>query len=94
MKKVRWGLLSTATIGLTQGIPAIQRSENAELVGLASRGDRGKAKAEELSIPRYYESYEKLLDDPEIESVYIPLPKSPASGMGGKSSAQGQACSV
>lgn len=74
MKKVRWGVLSTATIGLTQGIPAIQRSENAELVGLASRGDRGKAKAEELSIPRYYESYEKLLDDPEIESVYIPLP--------------------
>ncbi|MDN4525035.1 Gfo/Idh/MocA family protein [Fictibacillus fluitans] len=74
MKKVRWGVLSTATIGLNQGIPAIQRSENAELVALASRGEKGRAKAEELSIPKYYDSYEKLLADPGIESVYIPLP--------------------
>lgn len=74
MKKVRWGVLSSANIGQTQVIPAILRSENAEMVGIASRGDKAKDVATALSIPKYYDSYEMLLRDPEIEAVYIPLP--------------------
>lgn len=37
MKKVRWGVLSTANIAQTQVIPAIFRAENAEVVAIASR---------------------------------------------------------
>lgn len=62
MEKVRWGVLSTATIGRTQIIPAIFRAENAEMA------------ARELGILKAYESYEALLDDPDIDAVYIPLP--------------------
>lgn len=74
MKKLRWGVLSTANIGLTQGIPAIIRSQNAELIGLASRGDKGLPHDVPYSIPKFYKSYEELLLDPEIQAVYIPLP--------------------
>lgn len=74
MRKVRWGVLSTADIAQTQVIPAIMRSCNAEVVGIASRSDKAKAAASNLSIPKYYDSYEKLLRDEEIEAVYIPLP--------------------
>ncbi|WP_179135694.1 Gfo/Idh/MocA family protein [Planomicrobium okeanokoites] len=74
MKKVRWGVLSTAKIGLTQVIPAIERAENAELAAIGSRSDKVHAIAEEHGISTAYESYEALLADSEIDAVYIPLP--------------------
>lgn len=74
MKKIRWGVLSTAHIGRTQVIPAICRADNAEIIAIASRTSKVHAIAEELQIPKAYESYEELLDDPEIDAVYIPLP--------------------
>ncbi|WP_142828381.1 Gfo/Idh/MocA family protein [Planococcus soli] len=74
MQKIRWGVLSTAHIGRTQVIPAIRRADNAEILAIASRTSKVHAAAQELNIPRAYESYEELLDDPEIDAVYIPLP--------------------
>ncbi|WP_153720949.1 Gfo/Idh/MocA family protein [Sporosarcina cascadiensis] len=74
MKKIRWGILSTANIGQTQFIPAIFRAENAEAVAIASRGPKVHEIAKQLNIPTEYESYEELLDDPNVDAVYIPLP--------------------
>ena len=74
MEKIRWGVLSTANIGRTQVIPAIFRAENAEMAAISSRGERVHTAARELGIPKAYESYEALLDDPDIDAVYIPLP--------------------
>ncbi|WP_353048222.1 Gfo/Idh/MocA family oxidoreductase [Planococcus sp. ISL-110] len=74
MEKIRWGVLSTARIGRTQVIPAIGRADNAEIVAIASRTSKVHAAAQELKIPKAYESYEELLDDPEVDAVYIPLP--------------------
>lgn len=74
MEKVRWGVMSTAGIAQTQVIPAILRSDHAELIGIASRGEKAKDVAEFFSIPYYYESYEELLRNQDIEAVYIPLP--------------------
>jgi len=56
-------------------IPAMQRSEWCEIAGIASR-DRAKAQeaARNLGIPKAYGSYGEMLDDPEIEAVYNPLP--------------------
>jgi len=75
MKKTRWGILSTATIGTKKVIPGIQRSRTAEVVAIASRDlARAKAAAAELGIPKAYGSYAEMLADPEIEAVYNPLP--------------------
>jgi D-xylose 1-dehydrogenase (NADP+, D-xylono-1,5-lactone-forming) len=74
LRKVRWGVISTADIAQTQVIPAILRSEQAEIVAIASRGEKAKDVAEAFSIPYCYDSYEKLLMNQEIEAVYIPLP--------------------
>src|SRR5687767_10565994 len=73
--KVRWGVLSTATIALTKVIPAMQRSPWCEITAIASRDlSRAKDVARELHIPKAYGSYEELLADKAIEAVYNPLP--------------------
>src|SRR5215470_10630557 len=72
---VRWGVLSTAKIGLNAMIPGIQKSRNGHLAAIASRDvARAEAVAAREPAAKVYGSYEALLADPEIEAVYIPLP--------------------
>jgi predicted dehydrogenase len=73
--KLRWGVLSTANIGLKKVIPAMQRGQYASIAAIASR-DLAKAKkaAADLDIPTAYGSYEELLADPSIDAIYNPLP--------------------
>ena len=76
MRKVRWGQISTANIGLKKVLPGMmKKSEHAEVIGIASR-DLGAARAaaQELGLAKAYGSYEELLADPEIDAVYNPLP--------------------
>ncbi|SER52203.1 Predicted dehydrogenase [Gracilibacillus ureilyticus] len=75
MSTLKFGILSTAKIGRTQVIPAIQRSKNGEAVAIASRNiETARDAAKELSIEKAYDTYESLLEDPDIDAVYIPLP--------------------
>lgn len=75
MNTVRWGVLSTAKIGREKVIPAMQEGRYCEMVALASRRrERAKAAAEALGIPKAFGAYEELLEDSEIDAVYIPLP--------------------
>jgi xylose dehydrogenase (NAD/NADP) len=71
---VKWGILSTADIN-RKVIPGLRASEKAELVAVASR-EQGRAEeyAREWEIERAYGSYEALLEDGEVEAVYISLP--------------------
>ena len=75
MRKVKWGVLGVAKIGVEKVIPAMQLGEVSQVAAIASR-DLGKAKAaaDKLGIARAYGSYDDLLADPEIEAVYNPLP--------------------
>jgi predicted dehydrogenase len=75
MKKVRWGILSTAKIGTEKVIPAMQRGQYSNVVAIASRSlDKAQAAAARLNIPKAYGSYEELLADPNIDAVYNPTP--------------------
>jgi predicted dehydrogenase len=75
MKPVKWGILSTANIGLQKVIPGMLKSKDLQVVAIASRDlKRAKAAAAKLGIARAYGSYEDLLEDPEIEAIYNPLP--------------------
>ncbi len=75
MPKLRWGVLSSAKIGRTKVIPAIQTSLLGEVVAIASRTQESADQvAQELGIKRAYASYEALLADPNIDAIYNPLP--------------------
>jgi predicted dehydrogenase len=74
-KKLRWGVLSTAAIGLKKVLPAMQQGQYTSINAIASR-DLAKARdaAASLDIPTAYGSYEELLADPSIDAIYNPLP--------------------
>jgi len=75
MKKVKWGVLSTARIGLQRVLPGMLKSDLCEIRAIASRSEAAaRDAADKLGIPKAYGSYEALLADPEIEAVYNPLP--------------------
>jgi predicted dehydrogenase len=75
MKKVKWGILSTAKIGVTKVIPALLQASNCEVVAIASRDiNKAKSVAAQFNIAKAYGSYEELLADEEIDAVYNPLP--------------------
>ena len=75
MKKVGWGILSTAKIGREKVIPAMQKSNYCEVISIASRKDeQAQVTAKLLNIPNAYGSYEQLLNDGEVDAMYIPLP--------------------
>jgi predicted dehydrogenase len=72
--KIRWGILGVAKIN-ERLLPAFSKARNADLRAIASRSlDRAKAAAKSAGIPVAHGSYEALLDDPNIDAVYIPLP--------------------
>jgi predicted dehydrogenase len=73
--RVRWGIISTADIGTQKVIPGMLKSSKFEVRAIASRSlPTAKKWAKKLGIPVAYGSYEELLDDPEIDAVYNPLP--------------------
>jgi predicted dehydrogenase len=73
--RVRWGIISTANIGVAKVIPGMLKSKEFEVRAIASRSlPTAKKWAKKLGIPVAYGSYEELLADPEIDAVYNPLP--------------------
>jgi len=74
-RKVSWGVLGAAKIGLEKVLPAMQKGEVSRIDAIASRDlARAKAAAKDLGVAKAYGSYEELLDDPSIEAIYNPLP--------------------
>lgn len=74
---VRWGVLSVANIAVKRVIPAIAASESEQLVAVASRNlQRARELFAREPDLRLYDDYQSLIDDPEIEAIYNPLPNS------------------
>jgi len=71
---LRWGLLSTARINQAMLVP-LQNSKRNRLLAVASRSqDKADEYARQNKIKRAYGSYTDLLDDPDIDVIYNPLP--------------------
>ena len=73
--RLRWGVLgATSQVAQKAVLPAIVASPGARLVAVASR--RADSGGSRFGAERAYRAYADLLDDPDVEAVYIPLPNS------------------
>ena len=76
-RRVKWGILGCAAVAERVMAPGIQHSRNGQTLAIASRSlTKAQAFAEKFGIERAYGSYHELLDDADVEAVYIPLPNS------------------
>jgi xylose dehydrogenase (NAD/NADP) len=74
-ERVKWGVLGNANIARVCVIPAIRKSGNGVVHALATRSPaHAKQVASENNIEHVYDSYDALLNDPEIDVIYNPLP--------------------
>lgn len=71
MRTIKWGIMGAGGIS-TKFTTALNAMENTELVGIASRNlERAEKFAKENGIKRAYGSYEELVNNPDIDVVYI-----------------------
>ena len=69
-----WGILSTARIN-DLVLAGARRSDRVQMLSVGSRDRaRAEAHAREHGLERAYGSYQELVDDPDLEAVYISLP--------------------
>lgn len=74
-KTVRWGVLGCSGIGKSRIIPGLLACENAELYAIAGRNEEKlKVYAEPFAPKKLYTDYQALLDDENVDAVYLPLP--------------------
>lgn len=75
MKKVKWGVLGTASIAMGCTIPGMMQAKNCDLYAIAGR-NAGKVNdfKERFGFTKAYTDYDELLNDDAVEAVYIPLP--------------------
>ena len=74
MEKIRWGILSTGRI-THQFVQDFAYVPNGEVVAVASRAQQSAdAFANQYAIPRAYAGYQKLLEDPDVDAIYVATP--------------------
>ena len=72
---VKWGVLGTANIARGCTIPGMQLANNCELYAIAGRNEaKVESYRSEFGFKKGYVGYNKLLSDPDVQAVYIPLP--------------------
>jgi xylose dehydrogenase (NAD/NADP) len=74
VKRVQWGILGTGDIN-RKLLRGARLSDAVDVVAVASRDkQRAAAFAHDNDIPRSFGSYEAMLDDPDVDAVYICVP--------------------
>ncbi len=72
---VKWGVLGTAGIAAGCTIPGMQKAGNCELYAIAGRSiKKAEEFKERFGFTKAYEGYDALINDSEVQAVYVPLP--------------------
>lgn len=77
MKTIRWGIIGCGDVTEVKSGPGFQKADNSELVAvMRRRGDLAEDYAERHGVPRWYDNAAALINDPEVDAVYIATPPS------------------
>ena len=77
MKILRWGFIGCGEVAEKKSGPAFNEVEGSSVVAVMSRSsERARSFAARHSIPRWYTDAQKLIDDQEVNAVYVATPLS------------------
>lgn len=75
MKTIRWGIIGCGNVTEKKSGPGLQKAEGSSLVAVMRRdGDKAADYAKRHNVPRWYDDAQKLIDDPEVDAIYIATP--------------------
>jgi predicted dehydrogenase len=73
--KVRWGIIGCGNVTEVKSGPAFQKVKNSELVAVMRRtGELAKDYAERHNVPKWYNNADDLINDPDVDAIYIATP--------------------
>ena len=77
MKKINWGIINCGDVTEFKSGPAFNKVSNSNLIAVMRR-DMAKAKdyAYRHNVPKWYSNAEQLINDPEVNAVYVATPPS------------------
>jgi len=77
MKTIRWGIIGCGDVTEVKSGPGFQKAEHSNLVAvMRRRGELAKDYAERHGVPRWYDNASQLINDPEVDAVYVATPPS------------------
>lgn len=75
LDKVRWGIIGCGDVTEVKSGPAFQKINNSELVAVMRRtGELAKDYAERHHVPKWYDNADALINDPDVDAIYIATP--------------------
>ena len=77
MRTIRWGIIGCGDVTEVKSGPALQQAANSALVAVMRRnGDLARDYARRHGVPRWYDDAGALIEDPDVDAVYIATPPS------------------
>ncbi|TXC89604.1 Gfo/Idh/MocA family oxidoreductase [Metabacillus litoralis] len=75
LEKVRWGIIGCGDVTEVKSGPAFQKVKNSELVAVMRRtGELAKDYAKRHNVPKWYDDADALINDPDVDAIYIATP--------------------
>jgi predicted dehydrogenase len=75
MRAIRWGIIGCGDVTEVKSGPGFQRANHSSLVAVMRRnGELARDYAQRHGVPRWYDDAEALINDPEVDAVYIATP--------------------
>jgi predicted dehydrogenase len=75
MKQIRWGMIGCGNVTEVKSGPAFQKADGSSLVAVMRRnGELARDYAKRHGVPRWYDDANALINDPEVDAVYIATP--------------------
>ncbi len=75
MQKINWGILGCGNVTEVKSGPAFNKIPNSSLVAVMRRdGAKAEDYARRHQVPKWYDDAEKLINDPEVNAIYIATP--------------------
>ena len=78
MRTIRWGIIGCGNVTEVKSGPGFQKADHSALVAVMRRnGDLARDYAQRHGVPRWYDDAQALIDDPDVDAVYIATPRPP-----------------
>lgn len=95
MEKFRWGIIGCGDVCEVKSGPALQKANGSELVAVCRRqADKAEDFAKRHRVPRWTSDPQAIIDDPEVDVVYVATPPGSHAQYAIQVAAAGKPCYV